>query len=375
MKTLTKTDHNKDGYSHTNPSLREQTCGIVPPRLALINSKSDIVAVNDAWKSLAETTNADWSQIGPGANYLEVCRRASAAYNDAASAFAGINAVLRGRVPVFNMDYRCSTPSGWASFRMAVTPIDHGDVRACITHTDITALVLSNDKNIQLVKEFARRAINAQEQERERISQEIHDDLGNRMALLAFSAHHIIKNENSDSLRDARKEFFDQLTYLSNGLRDLSHTLHPPLLRHLGITGALITLRETFQKLHGIRMNLVMPAEMPRISEEVALCVFRVAQECLQNVAKHSGAGCVTVALSYSVGVVRLTVSDSGRGFVKSDAMKKSGIGLVGMESRAVSLGGTLIVNSAPGAGTDVQLTIPFRRAVQYVSTPHKEHR
>jgi signal transduction histidine kinase len=122
-------------------------------------------------------------------------------------------------------------------------------------------------------------------------------------------------------------------------------------------------------------MNLVMPAEMPRISEEVALCVFRVAQECLQNVAKHSGAGCVTVALSYSVGVVRLTVSDSGRGFVKSDAMKKSGIGLVGMESRAVSLGGTLIVNSAPGAGTDVQLTIPFRRAVQYVSTPHKEHR
>jgi two-component system sensor histidine kinase UhpB len=232
--------------------------------------------------------------------------------------------------------------------------------------------------NMKLVQQFARRAIHAQEQERKRISQEIHDDLGNRMALLALSARQIIKQnrESSHSISSGQKEFFDQISDLSSALRNLSHALHPPLLRYVGIRGALITLREKFQKAHGVRVNLVVPEEVPQLSEELALCIFRVAQECLQNVVKHSQADSVTLALQVSPLFVRLVVSDSGQGFLKSEAMKKSGIGLLGMESRAVSLGGTLTVSSSPGAGTDVQLTIPFRPAVEHVwTTPHKENR
>jgi signal transduction histidine kinase len=129
----------------------------------------------------------------------------------------------------------------------------------------------------------------------------------------------------------------------------------------VGIKGVLTTLKETFQKLHGIRVNLFMPAELPRVSEEVALCIFRITQESLQNVAKHSGANAVTVALGLPLKSIRLTVSDTGRGFIKSEAIQKGGIGLLAMESRAVSLRGTLIVNSSPGAGTKVALTLPLQ--------------
>jgi signal transduction histidine kinase len=362
MKTLTKNHSKKGEYRDTNPPVKRETCDRVAPRLALINSEGDIVTVNNEWRCLAEATRTDWRRVGPGTNYLEVCRRSSALCDDAAAAFRGITAVLSGSVPAFTMDYALDTPLGRAFVRMVAAPVKHGHARACVTHIDLTSLLLSNERNTQLLKRFARCAINAQEQERKRISQEIHDDLGNRMALLALSARRITKEhkENFDSFDSERKQFFDQIADFSNALRDLSHSLHPPLLRHVGIKGALTTLRDTFQKLHGIRVNLVIPVELPRVSEEVAVCIFRIAQESLQNVAKHSGADSVTVALGCAPGFIQLTVRDSGRGFLKSEAMKKDGIGLLGMESRAVSLGGTLIVTSSPGAGTDLQLTIPF---------------
>jgi signal transduction histidine kinase len=380
MKTLTlKTPHKKNEYKNTKlPPLQAETSGLVPPRSALINSQGDIVAVDTGWKSLAESTRADWKRIGPGANYLDVCRNACAVYNDAASAFRGVKAVLAGRIPAFSMNYRCHTPSGWSSFRMTVTRIDHGEARACVSHIDVTALALSNDRNTNLTEQFARRAIHAQEEERKRISQKIHDDLGNRIALLALSARQITKEnrENPDSISRERKQFFDQITDFANALRDLSHSLHPPLLRYVGIKGALTTLRETFHKLHGIRVNLFMPVELPRLSEELALCIFRIAQESLQNVAKHSGADAVTVALGLPSGSIRLTVSDTGRGFTKSEAILKGGIGLLVMESRAVSLGGTLIVNSSPGAGTKVALTLPLKAEIDRGSiTFIKEYR
>jgi signal transduction histidine kinase len=365
MKTLTlKNQHKKNEYKNTKVSPPQaETSGFVQPRSALINSQGDIVAVDTGWKSLAESTGAAWRRIGPGANYLDVCRNACVVYNDAASAFRGIKSVLAGRVPAFSMEYRCHTPSGWSSFLMTVTQIDHGEARACVSHIDITALAVSNDGNTNHTEEFARRAINALEEERKRISQEMHDDLGNRIALLALSVRQITKEnpESSDLISRERKQFFDQITGLSNALRDLSHSLHPPLLRYVGIKGVLTTLKETFQKLHGIRVNLFMPVELPRVSEEVALCIFRITQESLQNVAKHSGANAVTVALGLSLRSIRLTVSDTGRGFIKSEAVQKAGIGLLAMESRAVSLRGTLIVNSSPGAGTNVALTLPLQ--------------
>jgi signal transduction histidine kinase len=331
--------------------------------LALIDSEGDIVAVNKDWMALAEETGTTLNRVGPGTNYLEVCRRAGALSADSLAAMRGINAVLKQRVPSFCMDYRCQTPSGPALFHMVATPIAYREARVCVTHTEVTDSEFSKEKNFKLVQRFALRLINAQEDERQRISQEMHDDLGSRIALMALSIRQIIKHMPEDagsSIRELNK-VVEQITDLSGAVRDISHGLHPPLLLHIGIKSALHSLHETFEKTHGIRVNLIVAAELPRLSDDAALCIFRIVQESLQNVAKHSGADRVTIILGCAVGQIRLTVSDTGRGFVRSEAVHKGGLGLLSMEARALSVGGRLTVNSSPEAGTEIRLSIPLQ--------------
>jgi signal transduction histidine kinase len=373
MKTLMKrrpklTPHNvvssPSGYEEI-----PQPAPAVPDRLALIDSQGTIVAVNNDWIALARETGTALNRVGPGTNYFEVCRKATDSGGDSHRALNGIRVVLTQRAPSFAMDYACPTSSGTATFHMAVSPIAYGDARAAISHTEVKN-VPSDAKTVGLLQQFARRLINAQEEERQRISREIHDDLGNRIALMALSIRQIIKQspENSSWSTSELNKVIDQIADLSTAMRDLSHGLHPPLLRHVGIKAALKSLRDSFERTHGIATELVGVAELPKIPDEMALCIFRVTQESLQNIAKHADADKVTIVFDQTPRQIRLTVSDTGRGFVRSDVAQKGGLGLLSMEARARGIGGHLSVDSSPRAGTEVRLTIPLRNAASMVT-------
>jgi signal transduction histidine kinase len=344
-------------YARTDDSVLPVT-----HRTAMIDAQGNIVAVNKEWLALAEQTGAALDRVGPGANYLDVCRRASQSSADSRMAANGIQAVLKQRVLSFAMDYSCPTPSGLAYFQMGVTSIAYGQARALITHKEVTEFEFSREKNFKLLQRFARRLINAQEEERQRISQEIHDDMGNRIALMALSIRQVLKQGFDNSLDTSQElhKVLDQIADLSTSLRDLSHGLHPPLLRHIGIKAALKALREKFERTYSIRMALTVAADLPRLPDEVALCIFRITQESLQNVAKHSGADRVTVVLDQEAGKIRLAISDRGSGFVRAEAINNGGLGLLSMEARALCVGGRLVVNSSPSTGTEIQLAIPL---------------
>jgi signal transduction histidine kinase len=367
MKTLTKRNPKANDLREVTPPAfyeeRFDLASSTPFRLALIDSQGDIVAVNEDWMALAEKTATPLNCVGPGANYLDVCRRARASSADSVAALRGINAVLKKRTSAFSMDYQCPTPSGPAYFHMAATRIAYKEARVCIAHTEVTNAELSKEQNFRLMQQFALRLINAQEEERQRISQEMHDDLGSRIALMAMSLRQIIKQapENTGSNLNELNRVFGQVTDLSAAVQDISHGLHPLLLRHVGINAALKSLHETFEKTHGIRTNLTVAEELSQLPYKVALCIFRIAQECLQNVAKHSGADRVTIALGCVRGNICLTVFDTGRGFVQSEGIRKGGLGLLSMEARALSVGGRLTVKSSPETGTEIRLTVPFR--------------
>jgi signal transduction histidine kinase len=366
MKTFIRDSQRKIQYDN-RPTVRyveldEVTCW-VPRPMALIDSGGNVVAVNREWITLAEETGTSWNRIGPGVNYLEVCRQASRSSVTSRKALAGIQAVLKEKTPSFFMDYSCDTPLGPAYFRMSVTPIMYKNARVAITHTDITDLQLSKEKDFKRLKQFARRLINAQEEERQRISREIHDDIGNRIALMSLSLRQVMK-QSSERLGFSVHDLdpvLDGITELASTLRNLSHSLHPAPLRCLGIRAALKSLRDGFEKKYGIEMDVVLPREMPRLPDEVELCIFRITQECLQNVGKHSGADKVRIVLKYTPRRLRLTVSDNGRGFVRAEANQKGGLGLLSMEERALSIGGNLTVNTSPGSGTEVWVTVPIQ--------------
>jgi two-component system sensor histidine kinase UhpB len=178
--------------------------------------------------------------------------------------------------------------------------------------------------------------------------------------LLSFSVHYLINRRHTQDLQvHELKELLHQITDLSDSLRHLSHCLHPHLLRHFGICAALKVLCEEFAKSSGIQIHVSTPEEFPGLSEDAGLCLFRVSQECLHNIAKHSDADSATVVLERTSGEIRLNVTDTGRGFAQSAAWEKGGLGLTSMRERVLCVGGQLQVQSAPGDGTQVRVTIP----------------
>jgi len=207
----------------------------ISDRIALIDRWGTIVAVNESWSDLAKQTGTMTSRIGPGVNYLEICRAATPSCPDAREALAGIRSVLAGKSRSFVMDYMANFGSSPAYFRMAVTPFCHGDAEAAIVHIDITELQLSKENSLDRVREFAQRLVKAQEEERERIAKEMHDDLGNRIALLSFSVQSLIKQRHEHSARvQELGDVLHKISDLSYALRQLSHCLHPHLLRNFG---------------------------------------------------------------------------------------------------------------------------------------------
>jgi len=367
MKTVIKVPPKSPLYSSISPSVADgrtsDPAPAVPHRLALINSQGTIVAVNEEWIALARETGASLDRVGPGANYFEVCRKAATSCGDSARALAGIRAVLTQRAPFFAMDYAGTTSSATSSFHMTVSPIIYEDARVAIAHTEVGDVRHLNDKDFRLLRKFARRSINAQEEERRRISREIHDEIGNRIALMALSIHQVIKQNGENHSASELNKIIDQIVDLSAAMRNLSHRLHPPLLRYVGIKVALKSLCDSFENTHGIPTELIGVEELPRVSDEMALCIFRITQESLQNVAKHAGADRVTVVVDPRPRQIRVTVSDTGRGFVRSDVVRKGGLGLVSMKARALCIGGHVTINSSAAAGTEVCLTIPLRNA------------
>jgi len=342
-----------------------------PQRIALIDEQGVIVAVNKDWIALAKETGAAWNRVGPGANYFDVCRQNSGTCPTSRKALSGIREVLEERAPFFGMDYSCHTVSTPRYFRMAVTPIAFKNARVSIAHTDITDLHVSKENDFKRLQDFARRLIHAQEEERRRISREIHDDLGSRLALMSLSVHRVMNKASGDLDSGVHElaKILDGITDLSAVLRNLSHGLRPAALRYLGIGAALKSLLNGFKQTYPLQMDVVIPQEMPRLPDEVELCIFRITQECLQNVVKHSGASQVKIALAHSPSEVRLTVSDTGRGFNRSEAIRNGGIGLQSMEERVLGLRGRLTINSSPGAGTEVCLSIPIETGIATCST------
>jgi signal transduction histidine kinase len=329
-------------------------------RIALIDAFGNIVATNEAWIAFAEESGSGPNHIGPGTNYFELCRDFYG--HRAREARGGIRAVLQGKLHSFTMDYTDHTLSELGYVRMTASPMCYGDARVVVSHTDITELQVSKERSLERLHHFAQRLVNAQEEERQRIAREIHDDLGNRIALLAFSIRRVMNTPRVTSASDRNEvgRVIDGITDLSNALRNLAHCLHPPLLKYSGICAALKTLCQEFGRTQGINIEVVVPSETPALPDDVGLCIFRISQECLQNIAKHSGAQTASVVLERTAKQIRLKVSDTGRGFDEFEATQKGGLGLLSIEERAMCIRGRLEVNSAPGAGTEICVTIPL---------------
>ena len=204
------------------------------------------------------------------------------------------------------------------------------------------------------------RLIVAQEQERTRLTQELHDGLSQSMALLAVELEMLGQQppDASEQIKARMDGFASQVKALSADVHRLSHGLHPAKLDQLGLAAAMSGHCRDVERAHAIAISCTctgVPRELP---PDVALCLYRVTQEALQNVVKHSGAKGATVELTSADGELRLSVSDDGRGFPLGATGK--GLGLLTMRERVRLVHGEIRWRSQPGAGTRVDVSVPF---------------
>lgn len=203
-------------------------------------------------------------------------------------------------------------------------------------------------------RESARYAVEAQEEERRRISQELHDEVGQGLTAALLQLEGAARAAPAN-LRDRLAEATETVRGSLDETRRVAARLRPEALDDLGLASALNALRKRLVEQTGIRIELAVDERLPAIAPEREIVVYRVTQEALTNVLRHAEATSAKVALRRVDGVVRLSVSDDGVGL--GDA--RPGGGVTGMRERAMLVGGELAIRSPDGRGTEVSLEIP----------------
>lgn len=226
---------------------------------------------------------------------------------------------------------------------------------------------ITEQKRRQLgLETYAAHVVRAQEEERQRIAQELHDDTVQSLVLLWRTLNEIplAAAKDPDATGTALFEARDLAGSIAESVRGYARGLRPPILDDLGLAPAIRRLATEFTARSDTPANLVIRGNARRLAPDVELALFRIAQESLRNAEKHASAGFVRLILSYSPACTTLSVKDDGRGFVLPGRNKVDGpygLGLVGMEERARMAGGTLTIRPHPGRGTTITARIPDR--------------
>ena len=464
--------------------------GSLTGHIAVLDCEGTIITVNAAWTEFGRhegvTTAAS---IGPGVNYLDVCRRAAASGSyEAAVALHGIEAVCNGTSNAFETAYLSQAPGGderW--WLMSVTPLRRPEGGAVVAHTDVTRqkvaelawrlgdalfhrladtvpvpiwivsvdgfLMYGNqawvevtappagrvpdaevwmeaghpDDRVKATAEFraavrrserfetelrlrhadgsyrswsvvgvprvaadgtfesyvgmcvdvtatrhvqqslhelAAKLVTAQEAERSRIARELHDDLGQQVALLSsrleLVAHsrELSRNRMLAALAEARHT----LQHLATSLHNLSHELHPAKVKLLGLGPTLETLCRHVSADSGVPISFDGQDIPSYVTEDSALCIFRVTQEALQNAVKHSTSRSIEVKVLSTPMELTLRVVDDGAGFDPLTS-QTVGLGLLTMRERVELVGGRLRIDTSHGRGTMIEATVPMLRS------------
>ena len=255
--------------------------------------------------------------------------------------------------------------------RLTLSPVHwQKAVTIKITAAEMTELMLKNQElqeKEESLHALSARIMQLQEEERRRIARDLHDITGQELAVVVMQLMQVAKQQRIDA--EAEKGITDAAALvkkIEDEIRTLSYVLHPPLLDELGLGAALNWYVEGFTRRSGIEVKVDVPDSVPRLTHEKEMALFRVVQEALTNVLRHSGSHTAQIHVSSDDGAVALTVQDEGKGigrrrFAKAGA-QEHGVGIAGMRERLQQLGGMLEVRPLRH-GTEVSARVPVGEA------------
>src|SRR5258706_10504199 len=201
----------------------------------------------------------------------------------------------------------------------------------------------------------------AQEEERRRVSRELHDELGQRLALLEIQIEQMeLRLSGAGQVASEFECLRGHVAKIADDVHRICYRLHPAILENLGLVAALESYCEEYSAWSGVKTRFVhcdVPMQLPK---GIALCLYRVVQESLRNVAKHADTRRAIVVLRGNAERIELIVKDCGKGFEPGRVRGKGGLGLVSLSERVHLAGGGCNIQSAPGKGTRIQASLPI---------------
>jgi signal transduction histidine kinase len=204
----------------------------------------------------------------------------------------------------------------------------------------------------------SRDLIGVQEEERRRISQELHDDLGQRLALVEIKIHQLEQHCLPAGVAEGLKTVRGLIADLDRDIHRICYELYPVVLEKLGLIVALRSLCRDFSDSSGILTYFDDQRVPQNLPKNVSLSLYRVTQEALQNVSKHAKAKKARVVLREVPEGIEVVITDSGIGFDPLSIRARKGLGLIAMEDRVLSVGGCVSIRSSPGEGTEVRVLV-----------------
>ena len=236
-----------------------------------------------------------------------------------------------------------------------------GYIGSCI---DITEQKLAEET----LASISRQLIEAQEQERTWIAREMHDDINQRLSIVAMEldrqGHNL--HASADELRRSMAEVYKQISELSSDIHTMSHRLHSLKLDSLGLAAAAKSFCCELAERQDVEVKFSSEGLPRKLPEAISLCLFRVLQEALQNAVKHSGVRYFRVSLVGSTNQIALTVCDEGRGFRLEEVLLKGGLGLTSMKERLNLVGGKIDIDAKPSRGTTIQAFVPLKPQAKF---------
>jgi len=335
----------------------------IDAHIAILDGTDTICAVNSAWRQFALSNHADRdeSKWGVGACYYRSCDSQDGDTQYAKEAFDGIRMVKSGRSKTFEIVYSCDSPEEQRWFFMRVLPMADFPDHVVVSHTNITSLKQTEDK----LRLLTSRLLSVQENERKRISIELHDQLGSDLMTLMLTIRFLQKELGAKQARFKQlcDETISQIDAMAANVKRMARDMSPSILEDLGLTAALRGLSNEMVRFLQIEIQSDIDDIDEFVDREQHIQIFRIFQEALTNIRKHAKTKKIFLSAKRADGSILCMIQDFGMGFDAGQLEKKNalekGMGLATMAERAQILGARLQIDSAIGMGTNILLNIP----------------
>jgi signal transduction histidine kinase len=252
-------------------------------------------------------------------------------------------------------------PTFWEQFGHYVLPVT---TAILLQSGIIVALLINRSRRFTAEREardLAGKILTAQEDERRYLAREMHDDLSQRLAASAITAGHLEKTlSESAETRESLGKLRGSLVGICDDMHRLSRQIHPAILDDFGLAEALHAECDRLGERNGISVEYRCGELPTALSRDIAICLYRIAQEAFWNAAKYSGTERVIVELNSDAEFIYLSIRDFGRGFDPLEVAKRQGLGMSSMKERARLVRGTIVISSAPGSGVTIEVQVPL---------------